>query len=112
MTRIVEVSQSEVRLVVNGPLYSLGAEEFEQKLESMIETSFATVTIDLSAASGIDSDAMGKIVFVRKRLADQNRLLRIRGCSENVYATLKMIQLDRLIEIQKEGSTGGPGGIA
>ena len=100
MTTAVEVSQTEVRLVAEGPLYSLDASEFEEKLESTLLMRFATVTLDLSKATAICSDSIGKILFVRKKLADQGRSFRIQGCGEKVLATFKMMQLDQLLEIQ------------
>jgi len=94
-------SETEVLLIVSGPLYGESAQEFEKKLETLGKSSYVTVTLDLSMAVGITSSAIGKLVSTYRQLRAQNRSIRIHGCSETLYSTFQKIKLDTLIEITR-----------
>ena len=95
------VSENEIRLVVSGSLYSEAGSEFERKLEALRESSYLTITLDLSMAVGITSSAIAKLISVHRLLAPQNRSIRINGCSEALYSIFQKIKLDTLIQITR-----------
>lgn len=99
MFSLEKVSQTELMLVVSGSLYGEAGAEFEKRLESLVETEYSTITLNLSMALGITSAAIGKLLGVRKRLAEQNKKIRIQGCNETLYQTFKKIKLDTIMEI-------------
>jgi anti-anti-sigma regulatory factor len=101
MLRQETVSQTETILVVTGPIFSEDGIEFEKKMDSLCDSRFLTITLDLSAAPSITSGAIGKLIQVRKRLLEQKRTIRINGCSDALYKIFQMIRLDTLIEITK-----------
>ncbi|HVO39345.1 MAG TPA: STAS domain-containing protein [Spirochaetia bacterium] len=101
MLRQETVSQAEVVLVVTSSIYSEDGIEFEKKMDELCESRFLTITLDLSAVPSITSGAIGKLVQVRKRLREQQRTIRIRGCSDALYKIFQMIRLDTLLEITK-----------
>jgi len=101
MLRLEKVSESETLLAVAGPLYGEAGAEFENKMESLITVNSVTITLDLSMALGITSSAIGRILSVHRRLAAQNRKIRIVGCSDTLLRTFKMIKLDTLMQISK-----------
>ena len=101
MLRQETVSQAEVVLIVTGSIYSEDGIEFEKKMDELCESRFQTITLDLSTVPSITSGAIGKLIAARKRLKEQNRIIRIRGCSDTLLKIFQMIRLDTLIEIAK-----------
>ncbi len=101
MLRQEVVSETEVRLVMSGPLYGEAASEFERKLEAVCESNYRTITLDLSMAVGITSPAIARLVAVHKRLLAQNRSIRINGCNEVLFRVFQKIKLDTLIKITR-----------
>jgi len=101
MVRQDIISEVETRIVVSGPLYGEAAVEFERKMDSVCESMYRTITLDLSMAVGITSSAIAKLVFVQKRLLAQDRSVRIRGCSDVLYGIFTKIRLDTLIQITR-----------
>jgi len=101
MLRQETVSQDEVVLVVTGSIYSDDGIEFEKKMDDLCNSKFQTITLDLSAVPSITSGAIGKLIAVRKHLKEQNRIIRIRGCSDTLFKIFQMIRLDTLLEITK-----------
>ncbi len=73
--------------------------EFHRQVDELCSGDTITVTLDLSRTLSINSSALGKILLFRKKLAEQQRTLQIRGCSENLYKTFQMIKFDTLISI-------------
>ncbi|MGA2614687.1 MAG: STAS domain-containing protein [Spirochaetia bacterium] len=107
MLRQELISESETLLVVSGPLYGEAGLEFERKIEALRESSYVTITLDLSMAVGITSSAIGKLVLVHRQLLAQNRSIRINGCSEALYGIFQKIKLDTLIQITRREQTEG-----
>ena len=101
MLRQEFVSENETLLVVSGPLYGEAGTEFEKKMEVLRESSYVTITLDLSMAVGITSSAIAKLVSVHRQLLSQNRSIRIKGCSEALYSIFQKIKLDTLIQITR-----------
>ena len=101
MLRQELISDVETLLVVSGPLYGEAGLEFEKKIETLRESSYVTITLDLSMAVGITSSAIGKLVSAHRQLLAQNRSFRINGCSETLYSIFQKIKLDTLIQITR-----------
>ena len=99
MLRQELTSETEVLLIVSGPLFGESALEFERKIDSLKKSSYVTVTLDFSMAVGITSSAIGKLVSAHRQLLAQNRSFRINGCSETLYRIFQKIKLDTLIQI-------------
>jgi anti-anti-sigma factor len=95
------VSKDEVLLSVIGSLSGDTTTEFHRQVEELAAASYAIISLDLSRADGINSSALGKILLFRKKLAEQQRTLQIRGCSESLFKTFQMIKFDTLISIKK-----------
>jgi len=101
MVRQEMVSETETILIVSGPLYGEAGAEFEKKIEGLADSTYVTITLDLSMAVGITSPAIGKLVAVQKKLRAQNRSIRIKGCSEALFRIFERIKLHTLIDITK-----------
>ena len=96
-----QVSRDEVMLSVIGSISAETIAEFHREVDELCSGTTATVTLDLSRTPSINSSALGKILLFRKKLAEQQRTLQIRGCSENLYKTFQMIKFDSLISIMR-----------
>jgi len=95
------ISKDEVVLEVSGSLSGEATNEFHQQIEELVAGNSTKITLDLSKTTTINSSALGKILLFRKRLAEQERTLQIRGCSEPLFKTFQMIKFDTLISIKK-----------
>jgi len=96
-----DLSKNEVVLSVEGPLAGEATSEFHRQVEDLVSASYSTIILDLSRTESINSSALGKILLFRKKLAEDRRIIKIKGCSETLYKTFMMIKFDALIPIEK-----------
>ncbi len=101
MFRKKEISKDEVVLEVEGGLTGNKANDFQQQLEELAGGGQRTIVLNLSEVDTINSSCIGKILLFRKRLSEDGRTIRIRGCSESLYNTFQLIKFDKLINIEK-----------
>jgi anti-anti-sigma regulatory factor len=95
------LSKDEVVLAVDGPVTQENTAEFHRLMDELCSGPTMTVTLDLSKTPALNSSSLGKILLFRKKLAEGQRVLQIRGCSENLFQTFQMIRFDSLISIQR-----------
>jgi anti-anti-sigma factor len=95
------ISKDEVLLSIVGSLSGETTNEFHRQVEELAGASYSVISLDLSRTEAINSSALGKILLFRKKLAEQQRTLQIKGCSESLYKTFQMIKFDTLITIKK-----------
>jgi anti-anti-sigma factor len=95
------ISKDEVVLAVNGSLTGETTNEFQKQVEELSAGDWRKITLDLSKTPSINSSALGKILLFRKQLAERERTLQIRGCSDLLFKTFQMIKFDTLISVQK-----------
>jgi anti-anti-sigma factor len=95
------ISKDEVLLSIVGSLSGETTNEFHRQVEELAAASYGVISLDLSRTEAINSSALGKILLFRKKLAEQQRTLQIKGCSESLYRTFQMIKFDTLISIKK-----------
>jgi anti-anti-sigma factor len=95
------ISKDEVVLAVAGALAGDMSAQFQKEVEELVAGGNSTITLDLSKTESINSSALGKILLFRKKLAERQRTLQIRGCSEMLYKTFQMIKFDTLISIER-----------
>jgi anti-sigma B factor antagonist len=87
-------------LPVEGELTLTGASKLREELLQLItDSGEATIVLDLTDVTFIDSTAIGVIIGARKRLATQRRQLWLAAPQEAVLRTLKLVALDKLIPI-------------
>jgi anti-anti-sigma regulatory factor len=101
MFNVKQVSKEEVILVVTGSLSGDMTAGFHHVMEELAAGKSSKITLDLSQTPTINSSVLGKILLFRKKLAEQDRTLQIRGCSEGLYKTFQMIKFDTLISIKQ-----------
>ena len=96
-----DLSEDEALLTVVGSLSGETTNEFHRQVEELAGASYVTISLDLSRTDSINSSALGKILLFRKKLAEQQRTLQIKGCSESLFKTFQMIKFDTLISIKR-----------
>lgn len=96
-----QVSRQEVMLSVTGSLTAETSVEFHGQLQALAAGDSSVITLDLSRTESVCSPALGKILLFKKKLAEQQRTLQIRGCNETLYATFQMINFSSLISIER-----------
>ena len=96
-----EASDDEMVLEINGPLSGEPANDFQRALEDAVSAKHATITLNLTDVNSINSSCIGKILLYRKKLADEDRTIRIKGCSETLYSTFQLIKFDKLVPIER-----------
>ena len=96
-----EISKREVELQVRGTLSGDAAEEFQISLQNLVAGGHKTITLNLSEVPSINSTCIGKILLLRKNLTEQDRVIRIRGCSDALYNTFQLIKFDKLVSIDR-----------
>jgi len=96
-----ESVEGEVRLKVNGALNSEAAEKFQKELAELAAGNYRTIILDLREVPSINSTSLGKILLLRKALTEEDRTIRINGCSDALYNTFQLINFDRLISIDR-----------
>ena len=96
-----EISGQEVQLQVRGPLDSAAAEQFQMELDRLAGGDHQTITLELSEVAAINSTCIGKILLLRKSLTEQDRSIRIRGCSDALYHAFQLINLDKRISVER-----------
>jgi anti-anti-sigma regulatory factor len=96
-----ERSRDEAALAVNGPLTDDVADAFQQHLEELIAGGWPLVTLDFTKVNAISSRCLGKIMFLRMKLHEKNRSLRIGGCDSELYKSLKIARFDYFMDISQ-----------
>lgn len=96
-----EISGQEVQLQVRGSLDSAAAEQFQMELDRLAGGDHQTITLELSEVAAINSTCIGKILLLRKSLTEQDRSIRIRGCSDALYNVFQLINLDKRISVER-----------
>jgi anti-sigma B factor antagonist len=95
------LSKDESLLEIQGALSGETAAEFQQHMQELVAEGRARITLNLLGVTTINSSSLGKIVLFKKKLAEEGRILQIRGCTEALYKTFQMVKFDKLIPIEK-----------
>ena len=96
-----EISKDEILLEVEGSLSGEATDDFQQALEELTEGRHHTLTLNLARVKSINSSSIGKILLCKKKLSDQSREIRIRGCSDALFNTFQLIRFDKLVNVEK-----------
>ena len=95
------LTKDEAVLEIQGPLDGEAAGEFQRHMQELTAGGHAVVTLNLVGVPTMNSSAIGKILLFRKKLDEEGRTLRIRGCSEALFRILQMIKFDMLMSIDR-----------
>jgi len=77
------------------------ADDFKNKVTSLIDEGIYHICLDFSQVSGIDSSGLGKLLLFQKQLSEKGGKLRIRNVtSEYVKKIFSLVHLYKVIEIE------------
>jgi anti-anti-sigma factor len=96
-----EISEQEAQLQVRGSLDRAAAEQFQLELDRLAGGDHQTITLELSEVGAINSTCIGKILLLRRSLTEQDRTIRIKGCSDALFNVFQLIDLDKRISIER-----------
>jgi anti-anti-sigma factor len=88
---------------LNGALKLGGPEQaFRQTIEGLLESGILTIAINLNGVNFLDSSGIGMIVRCHKTASDLNGKLLFFAPTKMVRQTLKMVSLDRVMNLYED----------
>ena len=97
-----EITENEIEVSVSGDIQKETVAHLRDFLLEEIKNHHQIVSINFSNASIHCSTKLFTVMLIiRKRLADQNRILKIRGCGNDFYEQCHLLKLDKIISIEK-----------
>ena len=102
MFKTNKVSEQEIVLVISGSMTGESVGLFERALDSLQKSNYQTITLDLTNVVDVSSLFVGHILHCHKNLAAENRTIRVCGYQDSVGEILKLLNVDKTIQMQKE----------
>jgi anti-anti-sigma regulatory factor len=78
----------------------ISAEEVQLLSDKILSTPYKTVIIDLSEVYHINYVILGKLHMLKLDLAVRSGRLVLQGCSERLLNILKLLEVDKTVEIR------------
>ena len=97
-----EVSENEITIEVQKITPQEFSDHFQQEANEVLNTGYALVTLDLQAVKHLSTAGIGKIIMMHRKMNEQKRTLRIKGCSNALFEVFKLLQLNNLMPIEKQ----------
>lgn len=97
----VEKDGDQLGLTIIGAIDNMTVDQLKSAFDEVYQSVPATVRLDLSGVSTINSSGIGKILMLYKNLKKENGTLEIVGISDNLLEIFQLIKLDRIIPIRK-----------
>lgn len=96
---MTEIRRTDRGLEVSVPpfLRGMSAREYFTTIESQMRESPGDLYFDCSAATLIDSTALGKIIFMAKELHRENRRVVFESCPPSIREILTKLKADQFI---------------
>ncbi|SHN02423.1 STAS domain-containing protein [Cryptosporangium aurantiacum] len=100
-----EPSWSGYRVVLVGEVDLTLAAQWDQVFATLADADPADVTVDLSAATFIDSSVLGAFVRLHRTVTGRDRETTLTGATGSVARTISLAGLDRVIPIVPASET-------
>jgi len=94
------VNDNNLMITLSGEMDAQGCTEIRPRLEEIMLQKEPHIVIDVSAVSFIDSSGIGAIVFLFKRLKEQNRSMEIIGVQGQPKELMLLLRMDSAISLQ------------
>lgn len=101
-----KVSHEEILLLISGSMTGEAVGRFETALDSLQKSHYRKITLDLSDVTAVSSLFIGHILQSHKNLVTQNRQIRICGYQDAVGSILKMLNVDKSIQVDQDPLCG------
>jgi anti-anti-sigma regulatory factor len=101
MSTSTAVDSGIATLAAPGDLTDAFAGDFVAELRALAAGDDATIALDLAAATVVSASAMGKILLFQRRLHEQGRRLFVSACSHEVHDLLRLLHVDKLLDVRR-----------
>ena len=101
MFRTRKLSEDEIVLAISGSMTGDAVGLFEHALDGLAKSSYHMIILDLSKVSEVSSLFVGHILNYHKQLAAEARTLRICGYQDSVEEVLRLLNVDKTIDMDK-----------
>lgn len=97
-----EISKNEIEISISGDIQIETVENLRNFLLESVKSHHQIVSINFSnAIIHCFTKLLGFLLIIRKRLADEKKILKIRGCGDDFYQKCQLVMLTRIIPIEK-----------
>ncbi|WP_284204416.1 STAS domain-containing protein [Psychromonas marina] len=95
-----ETDNNNLMITLSGEMDALGCSKIRPNLEQISAQKQAHIVIDISRVSFIDSSGIGAIVFLFKRLKEQQRTMKITGVQGQPKELMLLLRMDSAITME------------
>jgi anti-anti-sigma factor len=99
------MQQSHQTLMIHGPFDALAAEKLRPEFDRLATRGRGDLTLDLAGVDFIDSSGIGAVVFLYKRMTNQNRKLVVAGLHGQPRDLFHFLRIDRTIPVVEHDSS-------
>jgi anti-anti-sigma factor len=99
--RTRKLSDDHIVLVVAGSMTGDSVALFEHALNGLVNSSYPRITMDLNRVPEVSSLFVGHILNSHKRLAGENRSIRLCGYQAPVEEVFRLLNVDKTIRMEK-----------
>jgi len=97
---LLEKTGDTLMIKLSGEMDAQGCSEIRSTLEEIVQQKQSAVVIDIGEVSFIDSSGIGAIVFLFKRLKEQNRSMEIINVQGQPKELMLLLRMDSAISLQ------------
>jgi len=95
-----DINNENLMIKLSGEMDALGCSKIRPDLEKIMDQIQTHIVIDINSVSFIDSSGIGAIVFLFKRLKEQNRSMEIVGVQGQPKELMLLLRMDSAISMQ------------
>lgn len=94
-----DLSTQQLVLSLSGEMDALGCSKIRPRLETVANLAHPHIVVDVKHVSFMDSSGIGAIVFLFKRLKQQNRTIEIVGVHGQPKDLMQLLRIDSAIPL-------------
>jgi anti-anti-sigma factor len=94
------ISANEIEVCPQGELSTEALQELQRALDEALRGTHGRIALNLEGVARLNSAAIGKILFFKKRCDEAGRLLVVRRCNPEMLQLLRMVNFDSLIDLE------------
>lgn len=101
---LLNTLDNELTVKLRGEMDAQGCAKIRSELENICLKTQPQITLDIKQVSFIDSSGIGAIVFLFKRLKQQNRSMKIIGVQGQPQQLMTLLRIDAAIPLHISNS--------
>ena len=99
---VQEISQDECRLLVDECFKRDTEEQYRKTLSQLASSAHRTVIVDLTALDNLNSATIARLFWLRMKLLEKGRRLRVEGCTDTVFGILESLRMDAMMPVFRQ----------